>query len=129
MEKLMMRWATEADRKAIGEEIAKDPYHKDLEGFTPDVFLGDTKTMVFGDDTGDVAYVNLRNIALVTVQFCDVGEDRVKRVITECFPGFAQGMKKAGALALIYESECPRLIAFFRMLGFRAKKYFMKELA
>jgi hypothetical protein len=129
MEKLMMRCVTEADREAIAAEIAKDPYHKDIEDFTPGVFLADGKSMVFGDDKGDVAYVNVRNIALVTVQFCDVGEDRVKRVITECFPGFAQGMKKAGALALIYESECPRLIAFFRMLGFRAKKYFMKELA
>jgi hypothetical protein len=126
---MFMRMITEDDRKTIAEQIARDPFHKDEPGFSADIFYQPgTVTWLFGDDDGDVLFVNVRNLALTTIQFCDVGEDRVRKVVNAAFPGFADGLKKAGASGIIYESECKRLIAFFRMLGFRAKKFFIREL-
>jgi hypothetical protein len=123
------RRAGDADWDAIAAEIAKDPWHKDVEGFDPAIFVGPhTRTMVFGDDQGPIAYVNIRNVALATIQFADVGKDRLRKGIEEAFPQFAEGLKKAGALGIIYESKNPVLIWFLRKFGFRQKDFQMKEL-
>jgi hypothetical protein len=124
------RGIEEKDREMLQKAIDADVYHAKEKGFTPGIFFEPgTKTVVYGDDSGDVLAVNVRNVALATVQFLSDDRARVRKTMEEGLPGFARMLGNSGARGILYESLHLPLILFLRKFGFkRIRHFFMKEI-
>jgi hypothetical protein len=131
MEIMYARNIEEKDREMLQKAIDADAFHGKEKGFTPGIFFEPgTKTVVYGDDEGDVLAVNVRKLDLVllTVQFFGASKERTREVIKQGLPAFEQVLKKSGVDGIMFETKNPALAFFMKKLGFKRKRLLVKYL-
>jgi len=111
-----------SDDAVLREEIAQDPVHGNDPAFTPEVFHDPrSQNLVFEDESVPVMFVNLRREVRLTIQFCKVDKDRIRKTFEQYIPTFAAAYKQAGCGAFVFTTKSKPLAWFLRRFGFRAE--------
>jgi hypothetical protein len=124
---MIIRPVEDSDREMIAGWIAREPSHSQS---TPEFYFEPgTKSVLYSDDAGPVLVVRYSTAIRCDVDFNkDAGKDRIRRVLKEEFPGVAEQAKSQGFIEIVYNSTSKTLIAFTRLLGFRAVPDYRKTL-
>lgn len=115
----------EKDKPWLAEWIAAEPDHRD--NSAEFYFQPKTKSIVYEDEQGPVFVVRYSTAVRVDTEFNPTAEkERIRAMLTSVVPEVAKTAKAQGFSELVFTSVSKRLIAFCRLLGFKAVSDFRR---
>lgn len=117
----------EKDRSWLAEWISAEPTHQ--ENSPEFYFQPKTKSIVYEDEQGPVFVVRYSTAVRVDTEFNPTAnKERIRTMLKEVVPEVASNAQAQGFLELIFTSTSKSLIAFCRLLGFKAVPDYRKFL-
>lgn len=115
----------EKDKPWLAEWIAAEPDHQEN---SPDFYFQPrTKSIVYEDEQGPVFVVRYSTAVRVDTEFNPTAErERIRAMLKKVVPEVAATAQAQGFSEIVFTSVSKSLIAFCRLLGFKAAQDFRK---
>ena len=123
---MIIRPVTDDDREMIAGWIANEPAHK---ASSPDYYFEPgTKSVIYEDTEGPVFVVRYSSALRVDIDFANVEKERIRQALKNEFPAVAEQARSQGFKHIVFDSVSKTLVAFCRLMGFRAMPDYQRSL-
>ena len=121
-----IRPVTDDDREMIAGWIANEPAHK---ASRPDYYFEPgTKSVIYEDTEGPIFVVRYSSALRVDIDFANVEKERIRQALKNEFPAVAEQARSQGFKHIVFDSVSKTLVAFCRLMGFRAMPDYQRSL-